>query len=498
MVNQPVIANPVKADKGLVIFIHGLGGDPQETWGNFPRFILSDPRVSNQFETAFFSFPTSLFGKGPKIQEVAAGLRTKIENDYEYYENISLVCHSLGGLIAKRYLIEEVKAERSLRVSSIALFAVPSNGAGIAKAGNFISWRSKQLKQLFKDADIIELLNEDWIRFGIQKKVRTKFIIGSGDQVVDRLSAAGVWANPDVYTVLGPGHIDLVKPKEPTDTAVIILKRFLLSSATTPSKPEPPPNVEHLIQPNQPDLLTLEVVAPQVASQNSIQQAFKKHGTDWPQVTIKWPSSTDDLVASLDSALERFDQDAGSLDGAEKFVRQVPTILGSISEMRERAERCLPAMVNRLKGFDARHREIAVASYLLYANFAIHDPANYYASNWLGMQELGIEIPPAWALLYKDGSEGRLAKVLGTSDGLADSLARLVKLGQLNVNYPPDSHGVDILMPNRLAEATLDGELSQENFCRWVVPQLEFRTSGTLDLPSAYTTWTFYKVIKLP
>jgi hypothetical protein len=218
--------------KALLLFLHGLGGRAEATWGRLPEFLMAERKIAERFAVGFYSFPTSLFrwpfsARAPKVQELAAGLRTQI--DHEEFERVELVCHSLGGLIARWYLIEEVKAVRPLRVERLALFAVPNNGAGLASVGQFVSWRHNQIKQLCCDADLIEFLNDDWFRFGLQSKVRTKFIVGTQDRVVDRFSVAGYWGNPDVETVVGRGHIDLVKPEHADDLVVRILKRFLLS-----------------------------------------------------------------------------------------------------------------------------------------------------------------------------------------------------------------------------------------------------------------------------
>lgn len=109
----------------------------------------------------------------------------------------------------------------------LVLLAVPNNGAGLAALGSLVSWKHYQLAQLCRDADIIEFLNEDWLRFELQKKVPTKFIVGTQDRVVDRLSVSAYWGNPDVDTVVGRGHIDLVKPVAADDDVVLIVRRFL-------------------------------------------------------------------------------------------------------------------------------------------------------------------------------------------------------------------------------------------------------------------------------
>lgn len=218
--------------KTLLLFVHGLGGRGETSWGRLPEFLMDDPKIREMFSIGFYNFPTSLFRyspftKVPKIQELAEGLRTRIK--HEQFERVDLVCHSLGGLIARRYIIEEIKADRPLRVQHLALFAVPNNGAGLASVGKFVSRWHNQIKQLCRNADIIEFLNEDWATLSVQDKIKTKFIIGSQDSVVDRLSVAGYWGNPDVETIVDRGHVDIVKPERSGDLSVRILRQFLLS-----------------------------------------------------------------------------------------------------------------------------------------------------------------------------------------------------------------------------------------------------------------------------
>ncbi|MGE7471193.1 esterase/lipase family protein [Bosea sp. NPDC003192] len=219
-------------ERRLLLFVHGLGGDARATWGKLPGLLVEGAAFQEPPTIGYYTFPTSLFrlpfmAKAPKIQELAAGLRSQIENRYADFNKVDLICHSLGGLIARRYLIEEVKASRSLRVKHLALLATPNNGAGLAILANLVSWRHNQISQLCRNADIIELLNEDWVRFELQKKVATKFIIGTQDRVVDRFSASAYSGNSDVETVVGRDHIDLVKPVNSDDDVLIILKRFM-------------------------------------------------------------------------------------------------------------------------------------------------------------------------------------------------------------------------------------------------------------------------------
>jgi predicted alpha/beta hydrolase family esterase len=215
-----------------------LGGAAEETWGKFPGFLQEDDEFARKYQTRFFSYPTMLVRtifnqKAPSIQELAAGLRTQIENRYAEFPSVVLVCHSLGGLIARKYLLDEFKAKRESRVKGIILFAVPNNGADLAGIANMVSWFHHQVRQLCRGSDLIELLNDDWYTMDLPKVVRAKYVTGTQDRIVDRFSARLTWGNPDVETVIGKGHRDIVKPEQRDDDAVIILKRFLKSLVNT-------------------------------------------------------------------------------------------------------------------------------------------------------------------------------------------------------------------------------------------------------------------------
>src|SRR5688572_15479621 len=70
----------------LLLFVHGLGGDGLERWRGHERgfleLIRDDPELTNQYDLAFFRYPTSGFAipwvmPGPRIGELAAALKTE-------------------------------------------------------------------------------------------------------------------------------------------------------------------------------------------------------------------------------------------------------------------------------------------------------------------------------------------------------------------------------------------------------------------------------------
>ncbi len=222
--------------KKLILFIHGLGGNPLKTWGKFPELLKSDMEIYHDFDIEHFSFPTSIFRFPfgqilPKIQDLAEGLRSEINIKYSSYDEIVIVCHSLGGLVGKKYILEEIKSKNRLRVSKILLYATPNNGATLASAGSTLTWCNLQINQLKKTSDFVELLNEDWYKYKIEEVIYVKYIVAAQDKIVDKHSAKNIWGNNSYDVIVGKNHGSVVKPIDKTDLTFIYLKNFLQSKS---------------------------------------------------------------------------------------------------------------------------------------------------------------------------------------------------------------------------------------------------------------------------
>jgi hypothetical protein len=69
------------------------------------------------------------------------------------------------------------------------LFATPNNGTQLASIANLIAYKHNQLKQLCKNSDFIEFLNEDWFKLNIPDIIHIKYVIAGLDKIVDIQSA---------------------------------------------------------------------------------------------------------------------------------------------------------------------------------------------------------------------------------------------------------------------------------------------------------------------
>jgi phosphoserine phosphatase/predicted alpha/beta hydrolase family esterase len=223
------------------VFVHGLGGDSATTWGRFEELILADTDMKG-CESVSFGYPTSLFRwpfsqKYPKIQTLADALRTQLDVRFGDRQDLILVCHSLGGLIGRRYLVDEVKRKAKLRVRGLLLYAVPNDGAGLAGIADHISWRHNQLKQLCQDSDLIRDLDSDWATSEMAQRVKVRYVVGGQDSVVSEKSARSSWGEPNVDVVADRGHIEIVKPLSGDDLPYLIFKKFALSMISAPPNP---------------------------------------------------------------------------------------------------------------------------------------------------------------------------------------------------------------------------------------------------------------------
>jgi len=247
--------------KKLILLVHGLGGS-KETWGDFPELINSDDAFKG-YDVAIYEYPTSLirpksivekFSKLlswvipqstlPTIQEIAEGLRSELRIRYDAYQEIYLVTHSMGGLVARKYLIDALKGDVSeLRVKKLLLYAVPNNGSDWAELSRL--YKHEQIAQLAKKSDFMTLLNKENRFYNLEEHLEVLYVVGLEDAVVDEQSALGYWGNTH-YESLHKVHMDIVKPKDKNDLSYLLFKKFIGDEKPSVDKSNEPKKIEKL------------------------------------------------------------------------------------------------------------------------------------------------------------------------------------------------------------------------------------------------------------
>lgn len=182
-----------------------------------------------------YGFPTSLFripllGRRAGIREISDGLDTYLRTYHSDKKEIILVGHSLGGVIARFYVLESVKSRGLGSIRGVILFAVPNSGAGLASVSNFFSWRHHHAAQLCKGSDFLDGLNRDWVREHVEEKLDVMYVVGGTDAIVAKESSAGYIGSSNVATLINHGHRSIIKPDSPEDIRYKVLKDFVLST----------------------------------------------------------------------------------------------------------------------------------------------------------------------------------------------------------------------------------------------------------------------------
>jgi tetratricopeptide (TPR) repeat protein len=245
-----------------LVFVHGLFGDYQETWGKFPDLVLVDSTFY-QYDFIYWGYPTRLLpnqsrflswvgrwlpGIGnrlPDIASLASALAADL-NNLEIagsYKRIVLIGHSMGGLIIKKMIIKALcdlpeKTELLNRIEHLVFFATPSDGVQLPA----LLSAHPQAKDIQCDGEAINDLRNEWIKrvHGVRiddalqsgkRFISTTAILGLEDNAVSHSSAASFYA--DVKTVQG-NHCTICKPNRREDTVFQILRAIVLDVPKLP------------------------------------------------------------------------------------------------------------------------------------------------------------------------------------------------------------------------------------------------------------------------
>ena len=127
-----------------LVFIHGIGGHPQDTWTHPTGGYWPDWLANGDLPIAVYSFgyPTSipLFGPGGEftLQDRADAMVDYLLDKRDWQRPILIVAHSLGGLLVKAMVRRDVQVRRARTVSlgdrlrGVAFVGTPHLGADLA------------------------------------------------------------------------------------------------------------------------------------------------------------------------------------------------------------------------------------------------------------------------------------------------------------------------------------------------------------------------------
>jgi len=240
--------------KTCVLFIHGLGGNKEDTWGDLSS-ILNEKKNSSQsdefdeidlkyFEyesTKFTNFDgfskevlTKLFkelckSKDDKnqlpsqIHSESKALRAHLSRDeYLDYESIFIIAHSMGGLISARYLLDEISERKPIKIKRILYICTPFLGSVFANIAVTLGFASDETKNMRINSNFIRELREGVQE--IEEVVDSTYFFGVKDKVIEAYSDT---VGYDSQKMLNGDHSSLLK-EENLKVNFEHIKKFIL------------------------------------------------------------------------------------------------------------------------------------------------------------------------------------------------------------------------------------------------------------------------------
>ena len=243
-----------KSNKNLVVFIHGFTGNYLSTWGALPDLLTSDPRLLH-YDFLFWGYSSNyIFPKedfiidnirqlftqflskhktNQQVEVLAQGLQTELKY-LDEYDNITLVGHSLGGLVIRSYIIQNLKEskkenlERINKIDQIILFGTPNEGLSVAN-NKLLGALNNQVYDIGSYNEFINTLREEWVELVFKNKdlkFSSLMVAGEDDYFVPYEQVTKYFR--DSRELTKGDHLNMVKPDSLNHISYKIIANNLL------------------------------------------------------------------------------------------------------------------------------------------------------------------------------------------------------------------------------------------------------------------------------
>ncbi|QSX24158.1 alpha/beta fold hydrolase [Priestia megaterium] len=208
-----------KTSDNLIVLVHGLGAS-DNTWvhdeSSWIDLFLTDDTFKNLdvaeiiYDTSHLAngvlalmgikkiklglFRSFTVGKGPftNIEILARELKREIDSKrIKQYKNVILLGHSMGGLVAIRYILEEFENNQPHNVKGMISLATPYNGSSHALYSQLIKSINKhaQIPSLEPNSNFLDGTIRLWQKHLDKMNLDFKFFFGTEDTIVPENSA---------------------------------------------------------------------------------------------------------------------------------------------------------------------------------------------------------------------------------------------------------------------------------------------------------------------
>jgi pimeloyl-ACP methyl ester carboxylesterase len=256
MANLNLISDKENIGNTHIVFIHGLGGNENDTWTTreskddlWPLWLIDNNDSINIWSIGYSAPKFKFTDDGMGITDHATNIFERMIQTKELLNGeIIFICHSLGGLIVKQILrIANEQTQRHLaqefigRVSGVAFLATPHLGSDLSSFGNHLISRlflrslflikpSAATASLSRNDPNLRALNTWYREWASHKNIR-HLILTENESLYGLNIVKPDSADPGLPESrpipIQANHIDICKPYDKDDDIYIQVKGFI-------------------------------------------------------------------------------------------------------------------------------------------------------------------------------------------------------------------------------------------------------------------------------
>jgi hypothetical protein len=227
---------PAPSPVGDIIFVHGLGGSPIETWGfqhnnSWKDWIEANRPDLNIWSIEYAVEPTEWRGNAMPLSDRALNILALLDNKKIGSRPIVFIGHSMGGLLIKEMLRHSLTITPRFKhiaesTKAVIFFATPHTGASLSDIATFFSFLvrpSVAVSELASQQPRLRELNlwfrNNYAALGLKTCIFYETQETLGVRVVNETSA-----DPGIPLIspipIDADHITITKPESYDDIAV--------------------------------------------------------------------------------------------------------------------------------------------------------------------------------------------------------------------------------------------------------------------------------------
>ena len=223
--------------KRVIIFVNGVFGDSVSTWKNsesgayWPDLLAADAAFDAS-DIYVYDFESPPLGNAQEILELAGRLKNFLDaqNVIRDHDEIVFVCHSMGGLVVRAYLLDARIPPAKL--AFLFFLGTPSAGANVAEIAMHLSANPQlgNMQPLGPDT-YVKTLRERWLRASddplldyprqVSSYCAYEVLSTWGFKIVPEVSATYLCNR--ATTAIRADHLGIVKPKDRDDEIYVAL-----------------------------------------------------------------------------------------------------------------------------------------------------------------------------------------------------------------------------------------------------------------------------------